>query len=1016
LKKILFIQPPLEANFKHKKIMPLGIGYLLAVIRREFPEYELKFLDMESGNIRVSDAEKHISNFCPDILMISYWTAMADYAFEIMTAARKKLGENLIIIAGGVHPSIYPEESLKYADYVVKFEGEITLTELLKRIETGGDLSSVKGITYNRNGEFYYTGDRDFIENLDTLPFPEWNLMPMENYDTQMHLTGGRRMPVMGSRGCPYACSYCVSPYHWKRKLRWRSVKNVVDEIEEIIKRLNISKIHFWDDNLFLKKDYIGDLCNEIITRGLKIEWLGLTRASHIANCEDLIPLIKKSGCIGMEMGIETADPNSHKAINKDENLDITMKAAVILKKHGLSPMFTYMALNPGDTLNTYYNQAVFIDKILEGCGWINFFHPLPVPLYIGQLCAPHPGTKLFDDAKNLGIVNARKWTDYYHHRVNFIPDSLLDDVPVRQTKELSYREILLCAKGIIASVYTFIMPEFSLLKRGYRIAEYIKFVKRFYFYSSGTLSVGQIHKLLKKELNLSDDSSYNYLCITAVVLSQLGYIQSKNNKKKLEIRNIDISGFGDTMRLAKRLHIIDLFKNSIIKLYKFLPEELRGIKFHLNVFLLLFINRKYSNIFFNLLKKIFFFISKKTPFFSGNSKYFLKCIGKIDSLIWINNNYNYLKGYFSKEKAFAGPKTVQIDITNACNLNCLVCWFNSPTQTQPSIEWKSKKIEFNKFKELVDFFFVSGVKKIVVLGDGEPFAHPEILNMVEYVKSKKIICHLYTNGTLLDKNKIDRLLDSNIDNLWVNIWAASSEEYTEIHPNQPAGAFTKLLENLKYFSDKKNQLNKKSQLNIINVIFNKNYKNISGMIDIAEKLSADFVEFQYADLSDKRMIYDLNKNELDDLAADIISIKNSCNIKFNFDYFYHQITDRINKLNNPDRQNNYHSLRQLPVNAVPCFYGWLYARVKVDGNVIPCCPCWHFPMGNIFKDSIKDIWHSEKWNQFRFHSCQSYNKHEEYFKNCNCINFCVHYPENLEFNEKMKLADNYLKILFNKN
>ena len=567
IKKILFLQPPLEANYKHKRIMPLGIGYILAVIRKNFPEIELRFLDMESSDTAIPEGIKIINEYSPDIFLVSYWTPMADAAHEIMRVIRNE-NNKIKIISGGTHPSIFPEEALKYSDIAVKFEGEITITELIKALLTKSDLSKVAGISYLENGKMIYTGDRDFVEELDSLPFPAWEFMPMENYNTQMHATGGKRMPVMCSRGCPYGCSYCVSPYFWKRKLRWRSYENVVDEIETIGIKLNIYKIHFWDDNLFINPDYIEKLCKEIIRRKLKIEWLGLTRATHIVKCEHLLSLMKSSGCIGMEMGIESADPHSHKTINKEENLETTLHAAELLKKNGMYPMFTYMCLNPGDSLNTYYNQAVFIDKILEGCGWIDFFHPLPVPLYIGQLCTPHPGTKLYEEAEKFGILNTSKWSDYYHHRVNFIPNTLLEDIPVKQTETLTYREILLCVKGMIASKYTFILSDYNIVKRIYIIGEYIKFVRKFYALSLGGYSLREMHKIISESFSVSSDDIYNWLAVTSVILAQIGYIQSKNNNQKFKIREIDISGFGNSLKLARKLHLIEIFHplTSIIK------------------------------------------------------------------------------------------------------------------------------------------------------------------------------------------------------------------------------------------------------------------------------------------------------------------------------------------------------------------------------------------------------------------------------------------------------------------
>lgn len=565
IRTVTIIQPPLEGGLRHKRVMPLGIGYLAAYMRQQIPGLQLCFLDLHSSNLTVADGLRELENNPPDLLLLSFWTPMADYAHELMRRARVFLPAATKIVAGGIHPTIFPEETLEHCDIVVRGEGEETLVELIHCLNRGQDWGGVKGICYRKVGTVVTTPERELIDDLDRLPFPAWDLMPLARYSTPMHIIGGPRVPVIGSRGCPYSCSFCVSPFFWQRRLRWRRPARVVDEIVAIREQLGISSIHFWDDNMLLDRGYIEGLCRELLDRKVKIKWVGLTRASHLFTCRDLLPLMQESGCIGIEMGIESADAEAHKAVNKEERLELTLTAARLMKEHGIIPLFTYMALNPGDTLATYYRQADFIGAILDGCGRIEYFHHMPVPLYIGQLCTPHPGTELYKNARQLGVVNASRWTDYYHHRVNFIPNSLLDDIPAKQTDHLSYRELLICVKAQCASVYQFITPADGFFRRAAKVAFLLDFIQRLYAHCQGALTVRAIAERLQRRYRLSDDQLWNCLAVQVIALAQMGFIQSPGQSPPRPRREIDISGFGDTRRLARRLHFLDLIKRFLL-------------------------------------------------------------------------------------------------------------------------------------------------------------------------------------------------------------------------------------------------------------------------------------------------------------------------------------------------------------------------------------------------------------------------------------------------------------------
>jgi anaerobic magnesium-protoporphyrin IX monomethyl ester cyclase len=536
---LVLIQPPLPANERHKKVLPLGLGYLASVIRRGFPDASVAILDAQVRNLDLEETLKEASSLGgPDTIWgITYWTAQAPFAHELSLRLKDRFPDS-IVIHGGVHTTIYPEESLKSADYAILHEGEISFIELVRCLLKKTAPSGVKGIAFKQDGKVVKTATQPFIENLDSIPFPAWDLLDMERYDTPLHVVGGHRVPIVGSRGCPYRCIYCGSPLMWGRKVRWRSPESVLDEMEEIIRRYGISQFHFWDDNLLLNRSYVEGLCEGIRKRNMKVRWTGLTRASHITNNADLVPLLAKSGCIGLEIGIESANPNTFKEIEKQEDLRNILEVARLHKGNNIYPLFTYMAFNPGETISGYYRQARFIDKIHEGLPLPDFWvHHFPFSLYIGQMCTPHPGTKLFQEAPNLGAVLAKEWSDYHHHQINFVPNSLLDDTPVKNMKQLRDQDIPLC----LWALYDCFWPDFCASvpekEQDRTLSKFDEAIRRFWQLADGKRTVREIAESLASDPSITSQEAMRFGAFICLIFGQLGLI--KSNSEKGDVRPI---------------------------------------------------------------------------------------------------------------------------------------------------------------------------------------------------------------------------------------------------------------------------------------------------------------------------------------------------------------------------------------------------------------------------------------------------------------------------------------------
>lgn len=423
IKSILMVQPPFTtSNSRHKKTMPMGLLYIAGYLRKKFPGIEIKLFDAHITKASWDDMKNVLSSTDYDMLMLSYWSAQADTAFAISSFARSV--SDAWIVHGGVHASLCPEESSEYSDVIIPFEGERLSAQLVESINNG------------RFEEFRRSLEGkgpDFIENLDELPFPAWEVLPQPMaYDHPLHVVGGHRFPILGSRGCPFNCTFCSSPLFWKRRVRWRSAENIVDEMDEISKRYGVTGFHFWDDNFIMKEDFASSLANEIIKRGRNYRWCGLSRASDIIRNSHLLPLLKKAGCVGIEIGVESFADQVSEAVEKGENTESTRNAAERLKASGIVPLYTHMAFTPGETIGTYRKKELFLEELNRGMKSSERSDSV-----LGQLATPHVKTKFAEEAPSIGTVIWRSRRDSFHHRINFIPDSLLDSIPERNADSM---------------------------------------------------------------------------------------------------------------------------------------------------------------------------------------------------------------------------------------------------------------------------------------------------------------------------------------------------------------------------------------------------------------------------------------------------------------------------------------------------------------------------------------------------------------------------------------------------
>ncbi|MFH1697854.1 MAG: radical SAM protein [Candidatus Omnitrophota bacterium] len=334
-------------------------------------------------------------------------------------------------------------------------------------------------------------------------------------------------------------------------------------------------------------------------------------------------------------------------------------------------------------------------------------------------------------------------------------------------------------------------------------------------------------------------------------------------------------------------------------------------------------------------------------------------------SLKSVFSRYLDILGVLDGSFAFKGPDSAQIDLTNNCNNDCIGCWCNSYLLEEKKIppETKNQAIPYKRVIALVDELSRMGTRHIYYAGGGEPFMHPQIMEIIRHTKKRGLKCYVNTNFTLVDEKRARKLAAEGVDSLTVSIWAGTPGMYALTHPSKNESVFLKIKDTLRYLNEIKK---KRPFIKIYNVIFNKNYSELKTMVDFALETHSEAVEFTVIDtIPGKTDSLLLNESEKQTLLESCSRIKKQYDnnglankIKLlSFEQFMRRISNDNSKSAEYDSDI---------IGKMPCYAGWAFVRILADGNVNSCLKSHRFPVGNIFKADFKAIWNNNLQRLFR--------------------------------------------------
>ena len=355
--------------------------------------------------------------------------------------------------------------------------------------------------------------------------------------------------------------------------------------------------------------------------------------------------------------------------------------------------------------------------------------------------------------------------------------------------------------------------------------------------------------------------------------------------------------------------------------------------------------------------------------------------------------------------RAFGGPVSANLSLSNRCNIRCIHCFYYSPYIDKPTLPSLRKArlmseelpdaehlknlqrfdADTEKFRNFIDELLSMGTRRYELGAFGEIFLHKDVMELIGRLKHSGSYCWANTNGILLDCNKIDELIKMGFDELKITTMAGTSDMYVETHPGISDKTFNKIRENLLYLNEKKASLGVQNpKITLVFIVITENCEGIIDFTEFAARVGAACVEFRTVkDVGDAGLAKLVpNKEQAASVAKQLTEAKvylENRGIHHNINCSHKTFCEELNTTE--------------LYKHIPCYYGWLSLVVDGSGEVYPCCRCYK-SFGNIYKNNFREIWNGEAYRRFR-KEAMLINKRKTPVSGCGC-NSCVHYIANL--------------------
>ena len=420
--RVLIVRPPKYLwpymNEQDNYLLPQALVYLGAAVRER--GHDVVLLDAMPLKMGWASLASVIRDLQPDVVCAGDSETMYQHESGRVFQVAKEIDPRIFTIAGGCHFSHLAEHAFAHypIDAIVRGEGEITLTELLSTLESDGDVATVAGLALpGESGAVRFTGHRPLIDDLDSLPFPAYDLMPMQKYGTARYLFSPGGVTMHASRGCTDNCDYCACWLQMSRRsgepsaevlhpfYRRRSVKPVVDEMEILRRRYDKSCIVFVDDTFNIDPSWQDAFAEEKLGRGLDTVWFAFMRADFLRRDEEsgLFDKLIRAGLTHICVGMERADDDELAAMHK-HNMDVRRNTETI---HRLRRKYPKLFLQTTFIVGTRNDSHQTLDRLMDYVQDLDPDYPAFHPL------TPVPGTETWRQAQANGWLEITDFARY---------------------------------------------------------------------------------------------------------------------------------------------------------------------------------------------------------------------------------------------------------------------------------------------------------------------------------------------------------------------------------------------------------------------------------------------------------------------------------------------------------------------------------------------------------------------------------------------------------------------------
>ena len=453
--KILFLIPPERTNFYreigNEPTMHIGLAYVATYVATHLP-MEVKVIDATVEKVREQQIYRIIENYKPNIL------AMTAYTFQIKDAARiaeetKARVPGVRVIIGGYHVNAIPERTLREFpgfDFAVFGEGEQTAVELIQDIRAGGNAKGVHGVARRQGDEIIINPQREYIDDLSSLPYPDFSLFAIRKYGNTVDppsMFWLRCVPIYMNRGCPFKCTFCLRSFG--NRIRYRPLEHVMGEIERDLLKYRANRLIILDETFTTNREYTMRFSHRMIRNGFnkRVKWFCQTR-TDLADSELLLQL-KSAGCRFINFGIESGSEEQLRAVNKKVTLSHALNMVREAVKLGIRVQCGFIIGLPGETQKTAKDT---IQTALRVDPSIATF----------SILTPFPGTPIYDMAvKGEGGLKllTEDWSRYNKQVAGGVLE--LEGLPLKQLlalQNLAYRRFYLRPRKIF-NILLFVTP-----------------------------------------------------------------------------------------------------------------------------------------------------------------------------------------------------------------------------------------------------------------------------------------------------------------------------------------------------------------------------------------------------------------------------------------------------------------------------------------------------------------------------------------------------------------------------